>query len=307
MKEKPKITVGIVTRDRLSGLKNAIRSVYDQEFSDLEIVVVDNASRDGTLEVIGREYPDVRLLRLEENRGCPGGRNHLYRHARGEIIVNLDDDGQLGPGSLFRIVETFTTDPAIGVVSGRLAEPGSPDPNYFPCHYRDVGIFRGGVSAFRQKMLEEIGWYPDDFFFFKEEEYLSLKALDAGWRIVFNPQFIIYHPLIRSASFSRPRLDYYLFRNPLFVVIELFPGIYLWKYLFLRIGSYALASLHRGSFSAYCQALGALPKKMRQSWRGRRPVRPASLKRYLALRSKLPEGELEYNQMNPVKNSRDGE
>ena len=293
MEGKPKITVGIVTRDRLSGLKDAIRSVYDQEFSDLEIVVVDNASRDGTSEVIGRVYPDVRLFRLEENRGCPGGRNHLYRHARGEIIVNLDDDGQLGPGVLPRLVETFADDPAIGVVAMRLVDPDSDLPATLPSRWWEVGIFWGGLSAFRGAMLEEIGLYPEDFFFFKEEEYLSLKALDRGWRIVYHPGVIIRHPRLTPWAAEDISRDYYLFRNPLFVVIELFPGFYLWKYLFLRIGSYTLVSLRRGSFPAYCRALGSLPKKLRQARRHRRPVRPATVKRYLALRGDLPAGELE--------------
>ncbi|MDP8235789.1 MAG: glycosyltransferase [Candidatus Erginobacter occultus] len=293
MGENPKITVGIVTRNRREKLGKAIQSVYEQEFPNLEILVVDNASDDGTSEMLAREYPVIRLLRLEENRGCPGGRNFLYRHARGEIIVNLDDDGLLGEGALSRLVETFFSDPAIGVVAGRLLDLESSIPKNLPDQGWETGIFWAGVSAFRRKMLEEIGFFPEDFFFFKEEEFLSLKALDAGWRIVYHPGFIVRHPPIRHRAGEDTRRDYYLFRNPLFVVIELFPGIYLWKYLFLRIASYALISRRRGTFPAYCRAVGAVPKRLARSLFHRQPVSKAALRRYFLLRGNLPtpEGE----------------
>jgi GT2 family glycosyltransferase len=294
MGTRPLITIGIVTRNRRLKLREAIRSVYEQEFPDLEIVVVDNDSGDGTAEMLQTEYPGVRLLRLEENLGCPGGRNYLYRHARGEIILNLDDDGQLGPEALPRLIKTFAADPKIGVVANRLFDPGSPVPKAASDRWWDIGNFLGGASAFRTEMLKEIGFFPDDFFFFKEEEFLSLKALDAGWRIVYNPGIIIYHPPLPYRSAADISRDYYLFRNPLFVVIELFPGIYLWKYLFLRIASYALISSRRGSFLAYCRAVGAVPKKLARSLFRRRPVGKEALCRYLMLRGSLPvpgEGE----------------
>ncbi len=288
MGENPKITVGIVTRNRREKLKNAIRSVYDQEFAALEILVVDNASDDGTSEMLARDYPAIRRLRLEENRGCPGGRNYLYRHARGEIIVNLDDDGLLEAGVLSRLVETFDSDPAVGVVAGRLVDLEASISENLSGQGWETGIFWAGVSAFRRKMLEEIGSFPEDFFFFKEEEYLALKALDAGWRIVYRPGFIVRHPPIKHRAGKDVSRDYYLFRNPLFVVIELFPGIFLWKYLFLRMVSYALVSCKRRSFPAYCQAIGTVPGKLVLTLRHRRPVSSTTLRQYFSLRRSLP-------------------
>jgi hypothetical protein len=152
------------------------------------------------------------------------------------------------------------------------------DPNIITMNY---------LPAFRRAMLEEIGFYPEDFFFFKEEEYLSLKALDRGWRMVYHPGVIIRHPQILPWADDTSR-DYYLFRNPLFVVIELFPGIYLWKYLFFRLASYFLVSFQRNSFPAYCRAVGALPKKLASILPQRLPVSPEALRRYFALRGNLP-------------------
>lgn len=296
MRIGPLITVGIVTRNRQGLLREAIQSVYKQNFPGLEIVVVDNASEDSTSEILRREYPAVRLIRLKENLGCPGGRNVLYQEARGEIIVNLDDDGLLGEGALPRLAGIFAADPSIGVVAMRLLDPSRPITAETGDKYWDTGLFWGGLAAFRRSMLEETGGYPEDFFFFKEEEFLALKILDAGWRIVYHPGIVIYHPCLNSRNLNETGRDYYLFRNPLFVVIELFPGIYMWKYLFLRVASYALVSLRRKSFVAYCRALGSLPGKLLHTLPRRHPVSLATLRKYFALREDLPVPEAELSE-----------
>jgi|GEM_PF-787654 len=285
---RPKVTVGIVTRNRLENLLQAIRSVYAQEFDDLEILVVDNASEDGTAETLRRDYPDIRVIRLQENLGCPGGRNHVYANSRGDYIVNLDDDGYLGDGTLGRLVETFESDASIGIVGLRQLDFTEHLPSELPDSCWDTGLFRGGMSAFRWSMLEEIGVYPDDFFFFKEEEFLSLKALDAGWRIVYHPGIIMYHPLMEKQHSTDRSRDYYLYRNPLLVVVTLFPGLYMWKYLFLRTMSYAIWAFRRGSFQVYLRAIGAVVAKLTRTLFHRHPVNPVALRRYFALRGRLP-------------------
>lgn len=284
----PMVTVGIVTRNRRERLREAVRSALAQEYPALEVLVADNASEDGTAEALRREFPEVRLIRLDENLGCPGGRNRIYERARGDYIVNLDDDGRLDGGAVRRLVETFRSDPAIGIVGVRQEDFTAPPPAFLPESWWETGLFRGGASAFRRKMLEEIGFYPEDFFFFKEEEFLSLKALDAGWRIVCHPGAVMRHSPPGARHLSGSGLDYYLFRNPLLVVVALYPGLDMWKYLFLRTVSYAVVSLRRGSFPAYLRAVGASAGRLARTFRRRRPVSRGALRRYFELRGRLP-------------------
>jgi len=287
-REMHKVTVGIVTRNRRQKLLRAIQSVYAQEFDDLEILVVDNASDDGTAETLRRDYPDIRVIRLQQNLGCPGGRNHIYANSKGDFIVNLDDDGCLGDGALGQLVETFESDPSIGIVGFHQLDFPEPLPPLIPDSWWDTGLFRGGMSAFRGSMLEEIGVYPDDFFFFKEEEFLSLKALDAGWRIVYHPGIIMHHPLMGNQQSIDNSRGYYLYRNPLLVVVALFPGLYMWKYLLLRIISYSIVAFRRSSITAYLRAVGAAAVKLPRTLFQRRPVSRNALLQYFALRGKLP-------------------
>lgn len=288
LRGSPKVTVGIVTRNRRKEVLRAIRSVFAQRFKDFEILVVDNASEDITVEMLRKDYPEVRIISLPENLGCPGGRNRIYENARGDYIVNLDDDGCLGCGVLEKLVKTFESDRTIGIVGFHQLDFSDPIPAEFSDSWWETGLFRGGMSAFRREMLKEIGVYPEEFFFFKEEEFLSLKALDAGWRIVYHPGIIMYHPLMKQQHSLDKSRDYYLYRNPLLVVVALFPGLQMWKYLLLRIMSYAIDSSRRNSFKSYCRALDSAGAELSRTIFRRRPVSYSALRKYFALRGKLP-------------------
>ena len=283
---RPEITVGIVTRNRLDKLIQAIESVYIQEVDSVEIIVVDNASQDETITVLRRDYPDIRLIQLGENVGCPGGRNHIYTHARGKYVVNLDDDGFLGKGALIKIIHTFDTDSGIGIVGMRECDPANSSPRTPQDRYRETGIFRGGLSTFRRSMLNDIGLYPADFYFYGEEPHLALRALNAGWRIVYHPGIIMWHPIKRSHGSVDTSRDYYLFRNPLIVVADLYPGWYLVKYMVLRMASYAVISLRRRTVSAYLNAVGAAWWHLLKNYNRRIPVSKDTIDRYFILRER---------------------
>jgi GT2 family glycosyltransferase len=283
----PRVTVGILTRNRRESLDKAMQSVYAQGYADLEVLVVDSDSDDGTSDLVREKFLTAKLIRLPRNLGCPGGRNHIYANALGDYIVNLDDDGWLGEHALSRIQETFDSDPSIGIVSMRQCYPEEETSPYMKdnCGQAiEVGLFYGGVSAFRRSMLKETGVYPEDFFFSKEEEFLSLRAIDAGYKIVFRPDIIMWHPRIGVSGSDGVSWDYYRFRNPLLVVTRLFPGWLLVKYFLLRLGSYFLLSQQRGSFLKYVSAVGRVLWDLPYTLLTRNPCKESSVRKHLRLR-----------------------
>jgi len=287
-KIKPIITVGIVTHNRREELMLSIRSVYNQGLDNIEILVVDNNSEDGTMEALQKEFPSVRIIRLEENLGCPGGRNYIYDYARGEYIINLDDDGFLESDTVKKVIKTFESNPKIGIIAMRQCYPDEEIEPYRDGKdfSREVGIFRGGVSAFRSAMLRETGYYPHNFFFYKEEEDLALRALERGWKIIFHPGIIMRHPRQNRSDRILEEGDYYLFRNPLLVVINNFPGRYLWQYLVGRIISCGLISLKRKTFRQYLHAVRDVIRALPKAMKNRSPCRKRTIQKYLELRKK---------------------
>jgi len=291
---RSKLSVGILTYNRKDAVLRAIQSVYDQIVPEVEIVVVDSASTDGTSDAIRQQFPQVRLIRLPRNLGCPTGRNHVLANCTGKYIINLDDDGYLGEGAIEKVIETFDSDPSVGIIAMRQrytdeAESG----RAFGEDGKETVMFYGGVSAFRGAMLDKTGYYPDDLFLYYEESFLGLRAMDAGYRILSRFDIVMWHPRVggsgirggrRGSGEEGNRWDYYRFRNALLVVTRLFPGGLMLKYLILRLGSYALISIRRRTFHKYLCAAAYVLFYLPVTLISRRPCRPETIKKYFRLR-----------------------
>lgn len=279
----PTATIGIVTFNRREAVLRALRSCAGQDPPPHEIVVVDNASEDGTGLAIRESFPDVRYIRLPHNVGCPAARNVVYANSAGEIVVSVDDDGALGEGAIRRVIDAFASDPNIAIVAMRQCFPDEAESKtYGEEPLADVGSFSGGVSAIRTSVLDSVGGYPDDYFLFAEESHLALRVLDRGYRIVSEPRAIMWHP--REGSSASTRNDFYRFRNSLLVVLQLFPLRKLALFLPGRMVSYFMISLRRGSFGQYLRALGAVVLRLGHELRHRKPVSIETVDRHQSSR-----------------------
>src|SRR5213594_2460656 len=89
--EPPAVTIAIVTRDRKEELRAAVRSALEQEGS-IEVLVIDDGSRDGTSEMLREEFPGVRVARYDDDAGVASRRNDAAAVSRGKVIVSIDDD-----------------------------------------------------------------------------------------------------------------------------------------------------------------------------------------------------------------------
>ncbi len=279
------VSVGILTHNRVEAVVRAIRSALADDDGDLEVVVVDSASEDGTYQRLLHEFPTVRVVRLPRNLGCPGGRNHVYANCRGEIIVNLDDDGFLEQGWLPAVRSVFAEDERIGIVAFRQRFAGEDVWGRAMSKEReDVANFHGGVCAFRASMLREVGLYPEDLVVLGEEAFLAIRALSSGYRIVSEPSIVMWHP--RVGGTAERSNDYFRFRNYLLVVTRVFPGLLMWKYLLLRLGSYFLLAIRRGTVVPYIRAVWDVVSGLPRTLVRRAPADADAVRRYLVFRAR---------------------
>ncbi len=102
MNENPLVTVNILSFNRREELRNTLTKVFEQDYKNIEIIVVDNASSDGSSEMVKNEFPDVQLIQLEENIGIAGW-NEGFKAAKGVYVLVLDDDS-------YRILIQLQTD-----------------------------------------------------------------------------------------------------------------------------------------------------------------------------------------------------
>jgi GT2 family glycosyltransferase len=293
--EKPLVSVVIVTRNRRKDVLTAVQSVYDQPYANVEVVVVDNGSSDGTVEALAAAYPATTIIALERNLGASGGRNPGIAAARGRIIMILDSDASLDTDALDKVVDKFQAAPDVGVLACKVVnattrqldrhagwiytERDKVDQNREFLSYS----FSEGGCAFRKEVFEHAGVFSDLLFFGREGEELSLRIWDAGYRILYYPSALVYHRVSPQEQIIGGRRAYYDLRNALFVYLLRYPW---WLFLIiapLRVGAALLRAVRRGQLGHAWQALHDVMRQLPLLLRQRHPIRHETARLYLRL------------------------
>jgi GT2 family glycosyltransferase len=242
--DQPRVSVVIPNWNGIRLLRPCLDSLRRQTYRDFEVIVVDNASCDDSVEALEREYPEVRVLALDENIGYAGGCNAGIRAARGAILVMLNNDTEADPGWLQALVDGLARHPEAGSASSRLmihSRPeilnaagdlyqrnGLPDSRgvwqpYGPPYDQEAYVFgaSGGAAAYRREMLDEVGLFEERFFMWCEDVDLAWRAQRAGYQCLYVPDAVVYHHL--SATGGGALSSYYVGRNTLWVLARHYP------------------------------------------------------------------------------------
>lgn len=224
-------------------LRRCLQSLRDHPPADgLRVTVVDNASGDGTADVVRREFPEATLIELEENVGFSAGNNVVLRQTTAEYVLVLNPDTVLCEGTLDTLLRLLAADERIGIVGCRLVqEDGTldhaarrsfPTPTSALGHFLRVGrsdrapaaltayrapdVSEGPVDAvngafmlMRRKMLDEIGLFDEGYWMYMEDLDLCYRAARAGWITWYEPSVAAVHVKAgTSGRHRRLRLNY---------------------------------------------------------------------------------------------------
>lgn len=214
----PLISCIIITRDRRHDLGDALASIERQTCRDREILVVDNASTDGTPEFVAKHFPAVTLIRSAENLGVSGGRNLGILRSRGAYIVNMDDDAEFADAqALDRVVEKFMNNRQLAVLSFRIEHKTTRRMHFREFPGRDMSrreeafatsYFLGGASALRRETLDQVGIFEEAYIYGPEEVELGYRIIEAHYEIHYAPDIIVLH---KASPDSRPSGQWYHF------------------------------------------------------------------------------------------------
>ncbi len=230
-------------------LQICLDALLAQTYTPLEIIVVDNASHDGSQAFIKSHYPQVRLIELPENRGFTGACNAGMQAAQGDYIALLNNDTEVDSKWAAAVVAAFEQHPEVGIVASKMLLFDRRDhihtagdgftvdgrPFNRGVWQKDAGQFDaeeyvfsacGGSSAYRRELLDDVGLLDDDFFFSLEDIDLAWRAQLWGWRTLYTPQAVVYHHL--SATGGGVTASYYDGRNLLYVLVKNLPSA-LWR------------------------------------------------------------------------------
>jgi GT2 family glycosyltransferase len=237
-----------------------------------EVLVVDNASSDGTIAAVRRSFPDVRLFPQTVNRG-PCSKNVALAAALGRLIVFLDDDSFPRPGTIDRMVRYFQADPKLGAAGFAVHLPGGEQEcSAYP------QVFAGCGVGLRAAALAEVGGLPEDFFMAAEEYDLALRLLDAGWNIRRFEDLSVTH--LKTPASRYPgrvmRLDV---RNNLTLIGRYFPDEWVLPFAADWANRYRLIAKVNGRLPAYYAGLAAGVARLVNA-EGRRPISAAAFETF---------------------------
>lgn len=227
---KPTLSVVVVSFNTRDLLERCLASVAAEPVgAGAEVWVVDNASADGSAEMVRARFPEVRLLVNDANRGFAAACNQALARVTGEFVLLLNSDAILQPRALGRLLEVLQRQPEVGVVGGQLVDPDGrlqrsygkmPRVGSFVAEMlgagrvpgarrllsevaspprrrerpRPVDHVCGAGLAFRRGLLDEIGLLDERFFLYFEETDFCLRVRrDAGRVVWFEPRARVRH------------------------------------------------------------------------------------------------------------------
>jgi GT2 family glycosyltransferase len=250
IKSKLKASIIIVNYNGLHFLKQCLNSLLKSNEGDTEIIVVDNASQDGSIEMINKYFPQVSLICLPENVGFGAGNNVGAREAHGEYLAFLNPDTVVEPGWLKGLIVPLEKNPLVGMTTSKILLMDKPDlintcgndvhisgltlcrglgaPASAYNQPADVNAISGAAFAIRRELFDKLGGFDPGFFLYMEDTDLSLRARLAGFKIVFTPDSVIYHDY--ALRFGTNKI-YYQERNRYRMLFKCFN----WRTLFALI------------------------------------------------------------------------
>lgn len=238
------ISIIILTLNSIKFIKPCLDAIFSQNYQNLEVIVVDNGSSDGTVGFIKENYPQVRLIENKENLGACKARNQGIEIAKGNWILTLDCDITLEKDFLNKtMIFAEELKDSVGMLQPKILREHKK--TIYSCgiylsklrRFYDIGkgkfdngqfnaskyIF-GACSAtafYKKEMLDQIkedtGYFDERFFFLVEDVDLAWRAQKRGWKGIFYPEAICYH-YGNSSSLDKPVRQYLCWRNRKFLL-----------------------------------------------------------------------------------------
>lgn len=220
------VSVTLVTYNSGRFIKRCLESVLEQMHEAKEIIVIDNASTDGTVDILEQFEGSCRIVYNPENAGFAAAQNQAIEMAKGGWILTLNPDVLMLPNFIQSLVEAGQIEPGIGTVCGKLLTikatmelPDEPRVDstgiYFTPmmrhldrgsqevdngHYRANEYVFGATAAaalYRREMIDDISidgeFFDPDFFVYREDADVAWRAQLLGWRCIYTPNALAYH------------------------------------------------------------------------------------------------------------------
>lgn len=275
-------------------LEPCLSALFRQSYPLVEVVLVDNASTDGSAEWVQRPFPRVQIIPHSTNVGFAAAMNAGIRATRTPLVATLNNDTVAEPDWLLNLVSVLQRDPQAGMAASKMLFVSMPRTiNSAGISLDRVGIAWdrcggraddadtdqivevfgacAGAALYRRAMLDQIGLFDEDFFAYLEDVDLAWRAQLAGWRALYVPTARVTHWHSATSGEGSPFKSRLLGRNKVWLIAKNYPAPYLYGYLpaiiaydVMAVGYALLKRRDLSSLQGRLAGLRALPVALRK-------------------------------------------
>ncbi len=236
------VSIIVVNWNTQDNLRDCLRSIYEQAGEiDFEVIVIDNASTDGSVEMVKKDFPQVTLIENSKNRGFAAANNQGIDISQGRYVLLLNSDTVVLDNALAKTVAFANSHPEAAVVGCRVLNPDrtlQPTCFMFPSilnmllsstylyklfpknkffgrermtwwnrnEIREVDVVTGCFMLVRQDTIKKVGSLDEQFFMYGEETDWCYRFKQAGWKVMFTPVCEIIHLGGQSSRQKRSKM-----------------------------------------------------------------------------------------------------
>lgn len=260
----PKVLVLILSYNGKELLEDSVSTYLANDYSNFEVVVIDNGSIDGTKEYMEENFPQAKVIRLDQNRGYSGGFNfgldYAFVQEKADYVLITNNDVKVDKHIVSALVKTADKDEKIGFVTGKAYYYEKPDTLQSVGKYEDPIRWNGEHIGLREvdkgqydevaeryfiddifmmvsrQVYKEVGAYDTTFFFQSEEYDWQARAKAAGYKIMYTPEAKLWHKESMTIGKQSAFKAFYDARNPLLVVLKHKEPAFFRRYFWSQFG-----------------------------------------------------------------------
>ncbi|KAF6245796.1 glycosyltransferase family 2 protein [Nitrosopumilus sp. b2] len=233
----PKVSIIIINYNGKKLLEKCLESLFQIDYENFEIILVDNNSNDGSIEYVTKNFPSIIIIKLDSNKGFAEPNNMATKIAKGDYLLFLNNDTIVTKNFLTELIQVIENDKKIAICQSLLLKPdGSVDSSgdfidplgvvynsrTIPTKEREISSARGACMLIKKNIFDELGGFDEHFFVSFEDVDIGWRAWIKGYKVIVAPKSIVYHIGGQTIEKVNEDLAFHGFKNQLSMKITNF-------------------------------------------------------------------------------------